>query len=188
MLALPVALKGPPWVRSVLLIYGLMVLAVLLPLTTSLRYTAGVFGLFFLMMVESMRYLNLWRWRGKLVGRFLVRGTLVLCVLSPIHTYSTFKWLHAEEWSAQRAAMLAQLHREDGRHLIMVRYTEEHNVHQEWVQNEADIDGAKVIWAREMDAVEDRKLFDYFKDRHIWLLEADVLPRRLVPHPAAQSN
>ena len=42
---------------------------------------------------------------------------------------------------------------------------------EEWVYNEADIDGAKVVWAREIDSAQNRKLFDYFKDRHVWLVE-----------------
>jgi hypothetical protein len=55
-----------------------------------------------------------------------------------------------------------------------VRYKPNHNYHEEWVYNAADIDNAKVIFAREMDPASDRELREYFKDRQAWLAEPDV--------------
>lgn len=55
----------------------------------------------------------------------------------------------------------------------------------EWVYNEADIDNAPVIWAREMDMEKNRKLLEYFKNRKAWLLkvEDDKSPPILLPYP-----
>jgi hypothetical protein len=55
----------------------------------------------------------------------------------------------------------------------------------EWVYNEADIDGSKVVWARAMDSKEDCKLVAYFKDRKVWSLaiDRDDSPIRLVAMP-----
>jgi hypothetical protein len=54
---------------------------------------------------------------------------------------------------------------------------------QEWVYNYADIDAAKIIWARELAVAQNRKLLDYFKERDVWLLEVDQFPPKLVPYP-----
>ena len=54
-------------------------------------------------------------------------------------------------------------------------------MHHEWVYNNADIDDSKIVWAREMGDPYDKELLAYFKDRRIWLLEADQSPRKLQP-------
>ncbi len=48
----------------------------------------------------------------------------------------------------------------------------------------AEIDTAKVLWARELDPVQNAKLFAYFKDRQIWLVEPDTDNTELIPYQA----
>ena len=61
----------------------------------------------------------------------------------------------------------------------MVRYAPDHEPFAEWVYNDADIDSRKIVWAREMDAQNDQQLIDHFKDRQVWLLEADEKPPKV---------
>jgi hypothetical protein len=71
-----------------------------------------------------------------------------------------------------------------GEHLVIVRYSTKHDVHAEWVYNEADIDHAKVVWAREMSGVNMQPLLDYFKRRQVWLVEPEVYPVKIQPYAA----
>ena len=93
-------------------------------------------------------------------------------------------WYHTPDGNVGRARVLAQLSAMDGKQLAIVRYRPDHNaVMNEWVYNRADIDGSKVVWAREMDARANRELLEYFRDRRAWLVEADETPPKVSPYP-----
>jgi hypothetical protein len=96
--------------------------------------------------------------------------------------------LHRSDWFLQRARILDQLSRTEGRHLVIVRYGPEHDQNDEWTYNAADIDGAKVVWAREMDPARNCELLDYFRERHVWLIEADATRAALTPYPVPASG
>jgi hypothetical protein len=81
-----------------------------------------------------------------------------------------------------RPRAIEQLFRGDGKHLVLVRYSPDHDLDEEWVYNDASIDAARIVWAREMDIAENKQLIEYFKDRKTWLLEVDENPPRLTPY------
>ena len=91
----------------------------------------------------------------------------------------------AEPHRDSRASLTDWLAARSRKQLVIVRYKAEHPPNQEWVYNAADIDGSKIVWAREMDADSNSRLLRYFKSRDVWLLEADSWPTRVVPYKSA---
>ena len=80
-----------------------------------------------------------------------------------------------------RVAIARQLETAPGRHLVIVSYGPHHDVDWEWVYNAADIDTAKIVWARATGPQEDEELLRYFHDRKVWHLNGDESPARLEP-------
>ena len=68
---------------------------------------------------------------------------------------------------------------------MLVRYGQNHNVVNEWVYNQANIDGSAVVWARDMGNRQNRELLEYFKGRQVWLVEPDQNPPQLSPYYAS---
>jgi hypothetical protein len=142
-----------------------------------------------------MRYVRSWRWRQKPVGLAITRAIpLIGGALLVLSAAAVPRLLPREAWPGiwkypgyrvpDRAPMLAQLEREPGRHLVIVRYSAAHPPELEWVYNRADIDGSKVVWARDMGQEQNAELLRYFETRRIWLVEADLTPPRLSAYPA----
>jgi hypothetical protein len=96
-----------------------------------------------------------------------------------------YSWCFAKEGNLERARIARQLEEAPGRHLVMVRYSAAHQPYTEWVYNRADIDAAKVVWAREMDEPRNRALMQYFSSRQVWLLEPDEASPQVKPYPAS---
>jgi hypothetical protein len=86
-------------------------------------------------------------------------------------------WWHRSPGNLARAEVENELRALGGRHLAIVRYGESHHWMDEWVYNEADIDSAAVVWAREMDPEANAVLIEYFRDRRIWLVTPEEVPR-----------
>ena len=64
----------------------------------------------------------------------------------------------AEGHREDRAQIEAWLAAHPRKQLVIVRYSEAHSPDEEWVYNHADIDGSKVVWARERDAASSEQL------------------------------
>jgi hypothetical protein len=151
------------------------------------HYAAPLTAVTLALLVEGLRRLRRWRFAGRPAGVFLSRAFLLLCLglpfvakplgLSAIPGPASL--CPTETGNVERAEIVRKLSSAPGVHLVIVRYSSAHDFHHEWVYNEADIDRAKVVWARDRGPQENRRLLDYFKGRTFWLLEADSRPARL---------
>ena len=77
--------------------------------------------------------------------------------------------------------MNRQLAAMPGKLLVFVRYSPHHIFQEEWVYNAADIDAARIVWARDLGPEENQSLLRYYPDRTPVLLETDFRLPRLSP-------
>jgi hypothetical protein len=178
------------WPRFALLTCGVMVIALAVETWVMPHYAAPVAGLVCVILLQAMRHLYVWHWRGRQTGRFLVWAIAAVAVTSFITTFVQQMRVEPHGWGYGRARLIAQLKEDGMRHLVIVRYGPRYSIkykwaYWEWVYNEADIDGARVVWAREMNGDQNRKLLEYFNDRKVWLLELHEhdSPPKLIPYP-----
>src|SRR6266851_1342883 len=149
------------------------------------HYAAPLTCVIFLLLVQAIRHLRTIRLAGRPLGLALSWAIFYL-LATDVSSSVSHRVCDPLQWTCQgdpsRAAIAKTLLNTPGKHLIMVRYEEDHNLHDEWVYNGAEIDTAKVLWAREVDPAQNAKLFDYFKDRQIWLVEPDTDNTELIPY------
>lgn len=151
----------------------------------NMHYAAPAASLCFVMIMAGFKRLTAWQWRGKPSGLFLARVVPLACVFALLlragDDGARSSWNWRSPGNLNRARILKTLEGSQGRHLILVRYGARHDAGDEWVYNEADIDGAKVVWSREMDATSNAQLIRYFAGRQVWLVQPDSDPDALVP-------
>ncbi len=181
-----------PWVsrarrmRFPLLAGSVLLLGMAAETWTSPHYLAAGTGLFYILLMQCLRHLWLWRPGGRPLGAALVRSVAMIClamVVLRVAAVAAGARIEAP-WprgNRERAAILRELQNLPGKHLVIVRYEAAHDLDREWVFNAADIDGAKVIWAHDMGQMDNEELEQYFRDRHVWHLDADQSVLRLEP-------
>jgi hypothetical protein len=156
------------------LIVGLVFVTAFLETQSYPRKLAPAAGLLVLLAVQSLRHLRFYRFRGRPVGSAFT--ALLAVVLGCSVAVSFLPFFHAAPWpvSQQRAELENRLNKEPGRHLILVKLGSGSYAypHFAWVYNRADIDAAKVIWARDLGWEQNQKLCQYYQGRDIWLLES----------------
>ena len=181
--------------RFLLLVCGCTMIGLTLPIYLPMaHYAAPMTAAVYALVLQSMRYVRLWKWDGKPSGLFLVRAVPVICLgLLPVRAAASalhipvpvtiiHTWYSEDPHNVQRARLIKQLEREPGQHLVIVRYNPDHEIFEDWVYNSADINSAKVVWARDMGATGNQELIEHFKAHSVWLVEPDETPFRLAPY------
>ena len=183
-----------PKTRFLLLVCVATTIGLLLPMYFNPHYPAPMTCAIYALLLQGMRHLMSWQRRGRLIGLAMIRTIVATCIIlmpiraltrtlhPPIPSPFPITWCSPPIELQDRAALQSQLSVRDGRHLIIVRYQPDHSGLQEWVYNEADIDNAKVVWVRDMGPHSNEELISYFKDRRVWLIDADEKPPQLVPY------
>jgi hypothetical protein len=169
---IPFALRDRK-LRALWVTLALVIFAVYLVVWSNAHYAAPVTCLVFALVVQSLRHLRTMRTSRFAWGKALARSSVILLFVGTV-TAAVNKECDPLYWTCtgdvSRTLVLQKLQVEPGKHLVMVRYNEDDlSIHDEWVFNGADIDGAKILWARELGRAQNEKLFNYFRDRKVWL-------------------
>jgi hypothetical protein len=156
------------------------------------HYVAPVTCALYTLLMFCVRRVWLWKFDSSATGKSMVRVSVITCVLmlalraAPRPPHLSPVWLDNNATPSpnqiERSRLLSLLELEHGKQLVIVRYSPDHSPHEEWVYNGADINNAKVVWARELDPAGNTRLIEYFSDRLVWLLQPDENPPRLSPY------
>jgi len=190
---LTVPLLAFPWVvrqrkmRLPLLICAAMAAGFGIQTWTLPHYFSPAICVLYLLLVQSMRRLWHWSRANRPLGRMLVRAIpVVACAMILLRVTAAGIHLPIEPaWprgNLERAMILHQLRQLPEPALVIVRYRPHQDFDREWVYNEANIDGAKVVWARDMGRSGNQELIEYFRDRKVWLVEGDSPTPQLRPY------
>ena len=141
------------------------------------HYGAPFAAALLILAAQSMRYLRLWKYKGRETGRFLVTAmpvaVLLVMVASEAQGIATHRPTNQVQASNAQKESVEQklLETRPGQHVIFVRYSGMQSPHEEWVYNPADIDAAPVIWAQDMGKLENERLLHYYAGRSFWLFK-----------------
>ncbi len=196
LLAFPRALRDKR-IRFLLLTAGVFAIGMSIETWLLPHYAAPFTAILYAILLQCMRHLRAWRPGGRLAGVFLVRAVPTICILlvglrlyaQPLHiglageTFSGKSWFGTAPRGLARANVSRQLEMKPGPQLAIVRYSSTHDPVIEWVYNAADIDGSKVVWARDMGTAKNCELLRYFGKRQAWLVEPDLNPPRISRYP-----
>ena len=126
----------------------------------------------------TLRAARRW-WPGKPVERIFVPWAIAAAFgvvslsgwLAPDNRYlfGPIDYHVRGEW----ASVTDRLMRIPGDHLVLVSYGPKHEIYQELVYNRADIERAKIVWARSLTPESDQKLIAHYASRRVWKLTED---------------
>jgi hypothetical protein len=192
LLAIPFLLAFLLWrnrkTRLLLLIGGGFLFALVGQVWHNAHYAAPATGLAILVAIQGLRGLAVMKWaRSRVMGSVFATCLPIACatmlgtqVVATPQGEMTAGWRWPSAGGVERARLQQELVKLPRKQLVFIRYSDGHDWGDEWVYNDADIDHAHVVWARELDRESNTKLMQYFADREVLLVDPDASPRPLV--------
>ncbi|MEZ5428775.1 MAG: hypothetical protein R2747_21200 [Pyrinomonadaceae bacterium] len=142
------------------------------------HYYAPFFGFFcaaFVFVLSRTSRLN------SRLNRFVTALAVAIILMQGYFIFTsrhiTDKATKYKNWEVQ-AVFEKFLYELPGNHLVLIDYSNANFLKGDrylWITNrsyfnEPDIDASRIVWANSLDKQSDKKLFDYFKDRDVWVL------------------
>lgn len=114
-------------------------------------------------------------------GAHLIGNQNLLLALAPEESWDTIDYYPAAYSDlTNRVSINSRLAQQPGPQLVFVHYSPQRTA-REWIQNRADIDRARVVWAIDLGPDADSVLRRYYPDRKAWILDPDARPPKLSP-------
>jgi hypothetical protein len=157
------------------------------------HYAAPLLATVVAIVVQAIRHIRYWQTGDRAYGVAIARAILIFSVaMNLTYVVRAYRnpragsfvapagvWGIPGNWS--RARIEAELESHPDGQLAIVRYLPGGG--GEWVYNKADIDHAKVVWAREIPGMDIRPLLSYFRGREVWLVEPTGDGARVIRYP-----
>ena len=157
------------------------------------HYISPATGAIVAILIECLRRLRGWTYRGRRMGLFLARlaplmmvAVLGLRIAAENLGLPYTQHLNYQSWCCQvkgnyaKVRAIAYLNSQHGKHLVIVTPKDDPNNLLQWIYNDADIDGSRIVWARDMGADENAKLKEFFRGRTVWRLDPNLADPRPV--------
>jgi hypothetical protein len=181
---LTIPLLALPWMcRDRRLHFALATLALMLVASSLVtwflpHYLAPATALLYLILVQGIRHLSHWKWKSRLnapLTIFMIACSVAILRVVAIASHSPLegRWPRG---NLERARIVSTLSQRPDRHIVIVHYSESHDIATEWVYNSADLPNSKIIWARDMGEIANRELLSQFPGRQVWMAYPDRLP------------
>jgi len=150
------------------------------------HYAAPATGAVCLMLLFSLRHFRNSQssyaiWGSRALAIVFVAGMMIPIAETlgdPFMLRHNFLWQDTSgfgpaplPYQIRRAWVQSALEGRSGKHLVLVHYPLDDTFDQDWVYNDADIDHAHVIWARDMGYFKNKELLNYYSDRQAWYVD-----------------
>jgi hypothetical protein len=189
-LTVPLIMIGAVWRRKPMLIWGLAggVFAILLEGAASPHYLAPATAVIVAIVIECCRHFH--AKRIPMIPMLAATMALVLALrigaqnlgLPYTQKLNYQSWCCKVQGNMNKLRITRALERIPGEHLVFVKAkTDPFNL-LPWIYNAADIDAARIVWARDLGPQRDAQLAAYYRGRQVWVVDPNVEPAALAKY------
>ena len=183
LMMLPMAVRRDRWLGLLVAVIALSTSGLLL-VTWDFwhHYAAPMLAAWAVIVAACLARLAEFSAAGRRLGHMAVAAVIIFAVIGASLRVTQARGLTAVNVGLMRDALVEELVGPGGEanELVIMRYLPGHEVHHEWVYNDADIDRSGVVWARDLGDEKNGALLRYFSGRRKWLVEFPAPPEEML--------
>ena len=197
LLTVPLIMLRRVWRRRPMLFAGLAggIFAILLEGAASPHYLAPATAVIVAIVIECCRHfeastrVRVFPWLVAAMALVLALRIAAQDVGLPYTQKLNYQsWCCRVQGNLNKYRIAADLDRKTGKQLVFVRAKTDPNNLFQWIYNDADIDGSRIVWARDLGPERDAELARYFSGRQVWMVDPNVEPATCERYDAAATD